>query len=347
MRIARHLGLAAAAAGLALLAAAAGASTFQPPGYEPRIVINDEAGQSTARALGAGFESVVEVRFYGSSSFTGGFGLCSGALISPTVVLTAQHCQPSASPSQVQVRFTTGSGALQFDRTVTEIARMPGYTSLLDGTDLALLTLGEPVTDRTPFRLTSDFVLGETVSFVGYGRNGLGSIGHEGTRDGQRWAAQNVIDAFDVGAEYSGFNAIYFSDFDNPEGTSNTLQTVFGIPSSATMLPNEGTTAPGDSGGPLLVWRNNQWVIAGVLSGGVVWSDGPEGFETSPQNSAYGDISIWTGLASEEVQAFLRAGGGSFGVIPLPASGVLLLGALGLGLLVGRRRRPAGACARG
>ena len=295
-----------------VLAASAGAATFQP-----RIVINDDDGAAAAVALGAPFDSVVELRFFDDASFTGGFGLCSGALISQTTILTAQHClEDVINPDQVQVRFTEGNGTLQFERTVSAIQRMPFYDYLTDGTDLATLKLSDPVENRTPFLLTPENVLGETVRMVGYGLNGLGGTGHQGTRTGARWAADNVIDGVGLGEPYSGPNLLFASTFFEP-----------GDPD---FIALEGTTAPGDSGGPLLVQRGGEWTIAGVLSGG-----------TSP-TSVYGDRSVWTSVFSAEAQELVRIGGGQFyqpapDPIPLPASAWLLLG--GLAMVAGLRAR--------
>jgi secreted trypsin-like serine protease len=62
--------------------------------------------------------------------------------------------------------------------------------------------------------------------------------------------------------------------------------------SDAQALDLEGTSVEGDSGGPLFIKIGNQWVLAGVLSGG---ADAPiEDFE----DSSYGDISIFTRVSS-------------------------------------------------
>ena len=63
-------------------------------------------------------------------------------------------------------------------------------------------------------------------------------------------------------------------------------------------LQFEATTAPGDSGGPILVQVGGEWVIAGVLSGGTT------------STSVYGDISWWTGIA--DYQSAIEARGGVF-----------------------------------
>jgi hypothetical protein len=124
-------------------------------------------------------------------------------------------------------------------------------------------------------------------------------------------------------------DTLIFTDFDDPSGTSNSLAG-FGAPSSPDMLPTEGTTAPGDSGGPLLFWREDEWVIGGVLSGGT-------------SDSTYGDISYWNGLAAPETRTLLAGFGAVYlaepAVIPLPATGWLLLA--GVAALAVRRRRGA------
>ncbi|MEL6765021.1 MAG: hypothetical protein AAFO87_15500, partial [Cyanobacteria bacterium J06607_6] len=141
---------------------------------------------------------------------------------------------------------------------------------------------------------------GATATAVGFGLNGVGSTGHQFTRDGRRWAAQNTIDligpAADVGGRtVPGSSNIFSTDFDSGVASTNTMSS-FG--SSAFPLTNEGTTGPGDSGGPLLVNRNNEFLIAGVLSGGTT------------DTSTFGDISWWTG--SEQYRSFLELVGGQF-----------------------------------
>jgi len=248
----------------------------------PRITIRDDIGAAGSRAYAAPFDSVVEVA-----------GGCTGTLIATNVVLSARHCNAGPGSSIV---FGDNSNAPVFTTTVQSSSLPAGPGSLLDGGDDASLTLNTNVPGATalPMRLidATDALEGMTASLSGYGLNGLGSTGHQGSSDGFRWGGENVIDVYGSPASASGSNIIS-TDFDNPTETSNT------IPSgSATPVQFEATTAGGDSGGAVFVQAGSEWLIAGVLSGGTTG------------NSVYGDISWWTGSAI--YRAEIEAAGGVF-----------------------------------
>ena len=155
--------------------------------------------------------------------------------------------------------------------------------------------LGVPSAIATPMRLidATTTLVGQTAATLGYGLNGLGSSGHQGSSDGWRWGGENVIDVYGSPASASGSNIIS-TDFDDGTGGNNTIGS-----SSSTPLTFEATTAPGDSGGPVLVEiGGGEWAIAGVLSGGTT------------STSVYGDISWWTGTAIYRTQ--IEAAGGVF-----------------------------------
>ena len=290
-------------------------------GIFPRIVIRDDIGLAGSASFGAG------AAFSGVAAISG----CTAVLIAPGTVLSARHCGPSAGGV---VRFGTNSGSPAFSSTIQSVLYPGGGNAsspLLNGSDVAILTLSGavPANIATPFALAdaTTTLTGFSVATVGFGGRGVGSTGATGF-DGVRRGGTNVLDRYgapvDSSSSFTGSN-IFSTDFDNPLGTSNTLGWL-GSQAAATSF--EATTAGGDSGGPLLIDNGGQWTLVGVLSGGTT------------NNSVYGDISWWTGLAPFRTQ--IEAAGGVFiSVVPEPGSYVLML--IGLGLVGARLRsaRPA------
>ncbi|MEM8680867.1 MAG: proprotein convertase P-domain-containing protein [Planctomycetota bacterium] len=237
-------------------------------GVFPRIVINNTIGAAGSRAYAAPFDAVAEL----SQG-------CSGTLIAPDLVIAARHCGGGS-----QVRFGDNGNAPIYIASVANTSFPAGGGSLLDGGDVSLVRLTQPVPANvaTPMRLIEegDSLEGMVAATIGYGFNGLGSSGHGFSSDGRRWGGENIIDAYGSPVGSGGSN-IFSTDFDNGTGGANTIPG-----SDPTPLTFEATTAPGDSGGPLLVQiAGGEWVIAGVLSGGTT------------NTSVYGDISWWTGVA--------------------------------------------------
>ncbi|MFI4897674.1 MAG: trypsin-like serine protease [Phycisphaerales bacterium JB059] len=250
-------------------------------GVFPRIVINNTIGAQGARDYAAPFDAVIRV------------GGCTGTLIAPNVVLSARHCGIGSGDL---VRFGDNSNSPTFTVTVQSSSLPDGSGSLLDGGDVAILVLTSsvPANVAEPMRLIdeTDDLEGMLCATLGYGYNGLGSAGHGFTSDGFRWGGENIIDAYGSPASSSGSNIIS-TDFDNGTSGANTIPTSSQVP-----LEFEATTAPGDSGGPVLVQFGSEWVIAGVLSGGTT------------STSVYGDISWWTGTAI--YRSAIEAAGGQF-----------------------------------
>lgn len=234
----------------------------------PRIVINDTIGAQGSRDYAAPFDAVVSI------------GGCSGTLIAPNVVLSARHCGIGAGTI---VRFGDNSNSPTFTTTVQSSILPDGGGSLLDGGDVSIhiLATSVPANIAQPMRLIDETnaLVGQVAATVGYGFNGLGSVGHGFSTDDIRWGGENIIDVYGSPVNAGGTNIIS-TDFDNGTSGANTIPS-----SSSTPIQFEATTAPGDSGGPVLVQSNSEWVIAGVLSGGTT------------QTSVYGDISWWTGTA--------------------------------------------------
>ena len=256
-------------------------------GIFPRIVINDAIGAAGSRQFAAApeFNSVVSISVG-----------CTGSLIAHDTVITARHCGVGAGNT---ISFGDNSNNPDATFTVASASNPGGGNAnspLLNGGDVTILTLTSsvPASVATPLRFidaTTELV-GLTATTVGFGFNGVGSTGHGNSSDGFRWGGENIIDAFGSPASANGSNIIS-TDFDNGTQAANTIGS-----SSSTPLEFEATTAPGDSGSPVLVEIDGEFVIAGVLSGGTT------------ANSVFGDISWWTGTAIYRAQ--IEDAGGTF-----------------------------------
>lgn len=181
----------------------------------------------------------------------------------------------------------------------------PPALSFLYG-DTAIATLDTPASDvptwamlfsalPAPESISDTTGTGYHVTITGYGRSGSGTTGNSYGIDYRRKVAENFlgllgslddVDSFLFG-EASGYSQnLYQTDFDDPTRTNEFDFNVF----KDDALPNEGNTAGGDSGGPLILDQTfDQKVVLGVLSGGSRY------FLEQPQ-SAYGGSAFYQPL---------------------------------------------------
>lgn len=140
---------------------------------------------------------------------------------------------------------------------------------------------------------------GYHVDLAGYGRNGTGTTGSTGS-DFRRRLAENMLGALASLDDFEGFlfgaggglpQNLYWIDFDDPRrGTAQASPFDFNAWRD-NALPNEGITASGDSGGPLILDETfDRPVVIGVLSGGYT-----RFFNGQPANG-YGTASFFQPL---------------------------------------------------
>jgi hypothetical protein len=233
------------------------------------------------------FDAVVQLRYMGS-------GICSGTLITDTVVLTAAHCvyvkgceynyatgqsrncqlETNADRFRIEVHPSDMGGGISTtrqSRTVTDVHPHPDYEGHLTevyGSDIALLRIKQPFDNVTPIPALpnepgfawAQADVGSEVTFVGYGVTETGS-------SGQRLYVTDPIDIVCLTGD----------DSCPREATPGTVCSYFG----------NGLTCSGDSGGPLLIERD------GVLYNGGVTSYGDANCRSFGCSTAVSSFADW------------------------------------------------------
>jgi hypothetical protein len=178
-----------------------------------------------------------DVRVYPTpgSEFSGvaDLNICTGSLISRTVLLTAAHCW-RASTATFRLYDDEANSAVSYDRAITNFIAFPGYnisSNFVQRDDIALAFLDAPLPDSIRsygFASFSSVPLGATATFAGFGLAGVGDAASLFDPGSQLRAGINRIDGVEAGGR------VFTTDFDAPNAGG------FGR--------NEVGTAQGDSG---------------------------------------------------------------------------------------------------
>ena len=191
------------------------------------IVIRHDRDDSAYLALGAKYPAVGHL---------GGRVGCT--LIAPQWVITAAHTIEESGPYD-DLRVTFGSESYKVVKIILHPLRE--LEAVDTRGDMALLKLDRPVQGIAPVQLyEKDDELGKVITLVGRGETGNGMTGPQGERDHKVRAARNQIEWTDA----------------------TSLIAEFDLPAEA--LDLEGTTGPGDSGGPALLEQDGKLYLLGV-----------------------------------------------------------------------------------
>jgi hypothetical protein len=205
---------------------------------------------------------------YVANLLQGGEMFCTGTLVGPKHVLTAGHCffdeknRRVVGDTDVTVRL--GGQQIQSAGIQVHPAYVSRSSACVEGeTDAALVELAETVSGISPIPvLDAPAPVGATVLLAGYGTQGSGSTGEDGTLPptGVLNVGSTVIDGYGDNPPQQNLNSSYFY---------------------WTFERGESNTASGDSGGPAFYSVNGQFYLAGITCGGEGKSEyGTASFQT-------------------------------------------------------------------
>lgn len=244
------------------------------------IVIRDDIDDPEYRVPASEFPALVDMPHEGH-----------GVLIAPQWVVTAAHAVTwqsgitqvvlNGTPREVE-RLIVHPGSKKPPHDLVHQAMTTGDATLVmalvaSSDDIALVKLAKPVTDVAPASLhRSSVQIGHIVKIMGKGATGTGAAGHASPGAPRRTQLRRAFNKIT-----SAHDRWFCYVFDNP-------------PSA---LPLEGVSSDGDSGGPVLMEVDGQWMLTGLTSWKVVQGEGVQGNAAVFRPGRYGQITCNVNLS--------------------------------------------------
>lgn len=268
------------------------------------------------------FAGVVSIR----ASNSAGTFLGSGCFITPRHVLTAAHLLDGNNDGIDDSNYAGFRVNINYGSNVSHVINVlgghinPEYTGFLNPSiqdDIAVLYLEETVPAGVPIYsiCRREFNVPEEVTIIGYGKSGYGDVGDTvGSSWSKKRVGRNFIDFIgpnidDDDVEYLSPGELWYGSF-TKVGEANPRFP----PSIGNDIETSGNS--GDSGGPIFIFEDNKYKVAGVTS--FIMSPPPEFGEL------FGGISVYPYLDWIDETVFKLAGDVNFdGVVDIGDMGIV------------------------